>query len=97
MWRQIIELLLKNVARTAYNHWSEKKLLFEGYLINIPSYLKTAKEKANVIIIQSETSYSSRKACFEVGDIIWPTIRHFIEFRSFSELLKILYHLTLMN
>ena len=36
MWRQIIELLLKNVARIAYNHWAEKKkLLFEGYLINI--------------------------------------------------------------
>ena len=89
----MIELLLKNVARIAYNHWSEKKLLSEGYLINIPSYLKTAEEKANVIIIKSGTSYGLRKACFEVGDIIRPTIRHFIEFRSFSELLRILYHL----
>ena len=56
MWRQIIELLLKNVARIAYNHLAEKKLLFEGYLINIPSYIKTAKEKANVITIKSGTS-----------------------------------------
>ena len=38
------------------------------------------------------------KAYFEVGDIILPTISPIIiEFRSFSELLKILNHLTLMN
>ena len=51
MWRQLIELLLKNVARIAYNHLAEKK--FAVLRISDKYSLKTAKEKANVIIIKS--------------------------------------------